>query len=44
MEGGKFAGDFNMGNINCTNFTQIMLPKKKMLFNLIIKKDNRNPH
>jgi hypothetical protein len=31
---GKFVGDFNMGDIICTNFTQIMLPILKSPTNL----------
>jgi hypothetical protein len=31
---GKFVGDFNMGNIIWTNFTQIMLPILKSPTNL----------
>jgi hypothetical protein len=31
---GKFVGDFNMGNIICANFMQIMLPILKSPTNL----------
>jgi hypothetical protein len=31
---GKFVGDFDMGNIICVNFTQIMLPILKSPTNL----------